>query len=72
MSAKKLFYISSLVILPALYVLYYAIRLERWLPREAQGLLLLATLIVLERVYTYRYSVSQRSVLIRDISERGQ
>src|SRR5262245_28448699 len=72
MSGKKLFYLSSLVILPAMYLVFYVVRLstrgqglERSLKWE--GLLLLATLILLERIYTYRSSVSQRSLLTRDI-----
>jgi len=72
MSGKKLFYLSSLLILPALYVLFYAIRLlsrgqalEEWVKWD--GLLLLATIVILERVYTYRYAVSQKALLTRDI-----
>jgi sterol desaturase/sphingolipid hydroxylase (fatty acid hydroxylase superfamily) len=67
MTAKTLFYASSLIILPALYALFYIIRVERWLPREAAGLVLLGTLIALEQVYRYKYAVSQRTILIRDI-----
>src|SRR5258705_2568342 len=73
MSAKNIAYLSSLVILPVLYVFFYAIHMspqghtiEQWLPRWDR-LLLLFTVIGLERVYTYRYAVSQRSVLTRDI-----
>jgi sterol desaturase/sphingolipid hydroxylase (fatty acid hydroxylase superfamily) len=73
MSARNITYISSLLILPALYALFYAIHIspqghaiEQWLPRWDR-LLLLFTVILLERIYTYGYAVSQRSVLTRDI-----
>ena len=73
MSAKKLVYASSLVILPVLYLVFYAIHLapqrqaiEQWLPKWDR-LLLLVAIIGLERLYTYRYAVSQRAVLTRDI-----
>jgi len=72
MSARKLVYLTSLIILPALYLLFYAAHvLSRGRPLEESlkwdGLLLLATIILLEQVYGYRYAVSQRSVFIRDI-----
>jgi sterol desaturase/sphingolipid hydroxylase (fatty acid hydroxylase superfamily) len=73
MSAKSLFYVSSLVMLPVLYVLFYAIHIsthgyaiEHWLPKWDR-ILLLFTIVILERLYTYKYAVSQRSVLARDI-----
>ena len=73
MSAKNVMYVSSLLMLPVLYVFFYAIHVspqghavEQWLPRWDR-LLLLVAVIGLERVYTYRYAVSQRSVLTRDI-----
>jgi sterol desaturase/sphingolipid hydroxylase (fatty acid hydroxylase superfamily) len=66
-------YVSSLLILPVLYVLFYTIHISpqghavvQWLPRWDR-LLLLFAVIGLERIYTYRYAVSQRSVLTRDI-----
>src|SRR3981081_757969 len=66
-------YVSSLLILPVLYVFYSAIHvathnyaIEQWLPRWDR-LLILVTVIGLERLSTYRYAVSQRSVLTRDI-----
>jgi sterol desaturase/sphingolipid hydroxylase (fatty acid hydroxylase superfamily) len=72
-SAKNITYVSSLLILPVLYVFFYTIHisthgyaLEQWLPKWDR-LLLLVTIIGLERLYTYRYAVSQRSVLTRDI-----
>lgn len=73
MSAKNITYVSSLLILPLLYVLFCAAHIltkgqaiEQWLPRWDR-LLILVTVIGLERIYTYRYAVSQRSVLTRDI-----
>jgi sterol desaturase/sphingolipid hydroxylase (fatty acid hydroxylase superfamily) len=59
--------------LPVLYVLFCVAHIltkgqaiEQWLPRWDR-LLILVTIIGLERIYTYRYAVSQRSVLTRDI-----
>src|SRR5258707_14594191 len=73
MSAKNMAYISSLLMLPVLYVFFSTIHvsthnyaIEQWLPRWDR-LLILVTVIGLERLYTYRYAVSQRSVLTRDI-----
>jgi sterol desaturase/sphingolipid hydroxylase (fatty acid hydroxylase superfamily) len=73
MSAKAIFYVSSLLILPVLYVFFYAIHvathgnaIEHWLPKW-DTLLLLFAIIILERVYTYKYAVSQRTMLTRDI-----
>jgi sterol desaturase/sphingolipid hydroxylase (fatty acid hydroxylase superfamily) len=73
MSAKNITYVSSLLILPILYVLFIGAHIltkgqaiEQWLPRWDR-LLILVTVIGLERIYTYRYAVSQRSVLTRDI-----
>ena len=73
MSAKNMTYISSLLMLPVLYVFFSAIHvsthgyaIEQWLPKWDR-LLILVTVIGLERLYTYRYAVSQRSVLTRDI-----
>jgi len=74
MSAKTLAYASRFAILPALFAAFVAIRIltkgstvDRWLP-EWWTLLILATLMILERLYTYRYSVSQRPMLARDIT----
>ena len=73
MSAKTMTYVSSLLILPVLYVFFSTIHvsthgyaIEQWLPKWDR-LLILVTVIGLERLYTYRYAVSQRSVLTRDI-----
>jgi sterol desaturase/sphingolipid hydroxylase (fatty acid hydroxylase superfamily) len=73
MTNKTVFYVGSLVIIPALFVLFYGVRLlgrvyaiDQWVPKW-DTLLILATMIVVERIYTYRYAVSQRSVLARDV-----
>ena len=72
MLARNITYISSLLILPALLVFFYAIRVltdgnalsrTRWFT-----LSIIVTMIVLERLYKYRHTVSQKSVLVRDIS----
>ncbi len=72
MLARNTTYISSLLILPALFAFFYAIRVlmdgnalsqTKWFTLSIIG-----TMIVLERLYRYRYAVSQRSVLVRDIS----
>ena len=72
MLARNTTYISSLLILPALFAFFYAIRVltdgnalsqTKWFTLSIIG-----TMIVLERLYKYRYAVSQRSVLVRDIS----
>ena len=73
MSAKRIFYVSSLLMLPLLLMFYYVAHIspqghaiEQWLPKWDR-LAIIATIIILERIYTYRYAVSQRSVLKRDI-----
>ena len=73
MSAKKLTYFSSLLALPVLYVVFSTIHLmpqgqaiEGWLPKWDRILVLFA-IIALERLYTYRFAVSQRYILRRDI-----
>jgi sterol desaturase/sphingolipid hydroxylase (fatty acid hydroxylase superfamily) len=73
MTNKSAFYVSSLVIVPVLFVLFYALRLvgrvyaiDQWVPKW-DTLLILATMITVERIYTYRYAVSQKSVLPRDV-----
>jgi sterol desaturase/sphingolipid hydroxylase (fatty acid hydroxylase superfamily) len=57
-----------------LFVAFYALRavarpsvVEQWLP-ELSTFMTLGAMMVVERVYTYRYAVSQRSVLARDIA----
>ena len=71
-SPKTIFYISSVLILPVLYVLFYTLQvwtkgsvIESWLKWDR--LLIIAAIIVMERIYTYRYAVSQKAVLGRDI-----
>jgi hypothetical protein len=73
MSPKTLKYASSLLILPVLYVLFSALNvwtqgqpIDPGLPRWDR-LLILITVVALERLYKYRYAVSQRYVLTRDI-----
>jgi sterol desaturase/sphingolipid hydroxylase (fatty acid hydroxylase superfamily) len=73
MTNKTVFYVSSLVIVPVLFVMFYAARLlgriyaiDQWVPKW-DSLLILATMIIVERIYTYNYAVSQRSVLVRDV-----
>lgn len=73
MSSKTMAYAGGLLILPALYVFFYAIRLlpaghelSEWLPRWDR-VLLVVTIIVLERFISYRYAISQRAVLTRDL-----
>ena len=72
MPARNIAYLSSVLILPALFVCFYAIRVltdgnalsqTKWFT-----LAIIGTMIILERLYKYRYAVSQRSVLVRDIS----
>src|SRR5271170_2082387 len=73
MTNKTAFYVSSLIIVPVLFVLFYGARLlgrvyeiDQWVPK-LDTLFILATMIIVERVYTYNYAVSQRSVLARDV-----
>jgi len=73
MSAKTIVHVSAWLILPALYVVFYALHvvtyghpIEQWLPKWDRVLLIL-TIVVLERIYHYKYAVSQRAVLPRDI-----
>ena len=73
MTNKTVFYVSSLIIVPVLFVLFYGVRfvgrvyaIDQWVPKW-DTLLILATMIIVERIYTYNYAVSQRSVLARDV-----
>ena len=73
MTNKSVFYVSSLIIVPVLFVLFYGARfvgrvyaIDQWVPKW-DTLLILATMIIVERIYTYNYAVSQRSVLPRDV-----
>ena len=65
---------ASLLIIPVLFVAFYALRaladrsvIEQWLP-EWDTFVILGAMMVVERIYTYRYAVSQRPVLARDIA----
>ena len=73
MTNKTIFYVSSLLIVPVLFVAFYGVRflgrvyaIDQWVPKW-DTLLILATMVGLERIYTYRYAVSQRSVQARDV-----
>jgi sterol desaturase/sphingolipid hydroxylase (fatty acid hydroxylase superfamily) len=73
MTNKTIFYVSSLLIVPVLFVGFYGVRflgrvyaIDQWVPKW-DTLLILATMVVLERIYTYRYAVSQGSVQARDV-----
>lgn len=74
MLSKGLTSNSALLILPLLIVVFYALgvllydhAVTAWLP-QWHTLSVLFTMIVLERLYRYPYAVSQRPVLVRDIS----
>jgi sterol desaturase/sphingolipid hydroxylase (fatty acid hydroxylase superfamily) len=73
MTNRTFFYVSSLLIVPILFVLFYGARflgrvyaIDQWVPKW-DTLLILATMIIVERIYTYKYAVSQRPVLARDV-----
>jgi ornithine lipid hydroxylase len=73
MTNKTFFYVSSLLIVPVLFAGFYGVRflgrvyaIDQWVPKW-DTLLILAIMVVLERIYTYRYAVSQRSVQARDV-----
>jgi sterol desaturase/sphingolipid hydroxylase (fatty acid hydroxylase superfamily) len=73
MANKAAFYVSSLLIVPVLFAAFYGLRflgrlyaIDQWVPKW-DTLLILATMVVVERIYTYRYAVSQRSVQARDV-----
>ncbi len=73
MTRKAVFYVSSLVIVPSLFVAFYGVRflgrvyaIDQWVPKW-DTLLILAIMVILERIYTYKYAVSQRSVQTRDV-----
>src|SRR5579864_6092131 len=72
MSAKNMTYVSSLLALPVLYVVFYAIYLSTQghpisIATKWDRLLILVAIIMMERIYHYRYAVSQRHVLTRDV-----
>jgi len=73
MANKAAFYVSSLLIVPVLFVAFYGLRflgrvyaIDQWVPKW-DTLLILATMVAVERIYTYKYAVSQRSVQARDV-----
>jgi ornithine lipid hydroxylase len=70
MLAKTIARISNWWILPALFALAYAVYvgthalgIEKWVTLAFIGIM-----IVLERVYHYRYAVAQKSLLLRDMT----
>ena len=74
MSAKNVAYASRFVILPSLAAVFVTASIlakghaiDRWLP-QWWFLSIIAALIIVERVYTYKTLVSQKSVLGRDIT----
>src|SRR5215510_16359740 len=65
--------VVKLLLVPALFAFFYALRvltdgsaIDEWLPKW-HTLFIIGSMIVLERLYAYRYAVSQRHVLARDI-----
>ena len=73
MTNKSVFYVSSLLIVPVLFAAFYGVRflgrlyaIDQWVPKW-DTLLILTTMVVVERIYTYKYAVSQRSVQARDV-----
>jgi len=73
MTKRTVFYVSSLLIVPVLFSAFYGLRflgrvyaIDQWVPKW-DTLLILAIMVVLERIYTYKYAVSQRSVATRDV-----
>ena len=77
MRMKTIVFIGSVSMLPALYVFNYAIRnwgpgeaIAQWLPKW-DVLLIIAVMIVIERLYRYTNAVSQRHVLSRDLVSSG-
>ena len=73
-SASAPRHFASLLILPVLFVTFYALRalsgrfaIEQWLP-EWDTFVTLGAMMVVERIYTYRRAVSQRAMLVRDIA----
>jgi ornithine lipid hydroxylase len=73
MTNRTAFYISSLLIVPVLFVAFYGVRflgrvyaIDQWVPKW-DTLLILTAMVIVERIYTYKYAVSQRSVATRDV-----
>ena len=73
MSAKNIAYLSSFLVLPALAGIFITAGIltkghpiEQWFPHW-WPIAIIASLIIVERIYTYKYAVSQKAVLARDI-----
>jgi sterol desaturase/sphingolipid hydroxylase (fatty acid hydroxylase superfamily) len=73
MTNRTVFYLSSLLIVPVLFLTFYGVRflgrvyaIDQWVPKW-DTLLILAIMVALERIYTYKYAVSQKSVAARDV-----
>ena len=73
MTNKSFFYVTSLLVVPVVFALFFALRLlgrtygiDQWVPKW-DTLLAIALMILVERIFTYKYAVSQRSVLARDL-----
>src|SRR5262247_4734992 len=65
--------VVNLLLVPTLFAFFYVLRvltdgsaIDGWLPKW-HTLFIIGSMIVLERLYAYRYAVSQRPVLARDI-----
>jgi sterol desaturase/sphingolipid hydroxylase (fatty acid hydroxylase superfamily) len=74
MPAERATRVSALLILPAVFVAFYLLRvgsddyaINEWFP-QWYTLSIIITMILLEQVYTYARAVSQRPMLRRDIS----
>jgi len=71
MQAKTIF---KLLLVPALFAFFYLLRvvvtegspIDAWLPKW-HTLFIIGSMILLERLYAYKYAVSQRGVLARDV-----
>jgi sterol desaturase/sphingolipid hydroxylase (fatty acid hydroxylase superfamily) len=73
MTNKAFFYVTSLLVFPIVFALFFTVRLvgrtygiDQWIPKW-DTLLLIVMMMLVERVYTYKLSVSQRPVLARDL-----
>jgi hypothetical protein len=73
MTNKTYFYVSSFLVVPMVFALFFVARLlgrtyaiDQWIPKW-DTVFLIATMILVERIYTYKYAVSQRPVLARDL-----
>jgi sterol desaturase/sphingolipid hydroxylase (fatty acid hydroxylase superfamily) len=74
MPSKGVLEISRFLILPALCVAIVSLIImahgypaDRWLPHW-DVLLILGTMIILERIYSYKHAVPQTSLLVRDLT----